>query len=81
MKNYKITTPSGRSRLVNNVSKQVEKRLTDLPNNTKQTVIIDIRGQSVSEEIMDDLYDRIMKKPMVEQILNLKLIRGEARWL
>ncbi|AOP16108.1 hypothetical protein ETA57_15595 [Bacillus licheniformis] len=62
VKNYKITTPSGRSRLVNNVSKQVEKRLTDLPNNTKQTVIIDIRGQSVSEEIMDDLYDRIMKK-------------------
>ncbi|ATH95188.1 MULTISPECIES: ribonuclease YeeF family protein [Bacillus] len=62
VKNYKITTPSGRSRLVNNVSKQVEKRLTELPNNTKQTVIIDIRGQSVSEEIMDDLYDRIMKK-------------------
>ncbi|MDI3409695.1 hypothetical protein QKW52_01500 [Bacillus sonorensis] len=66
---------------MNNVSKQVEKRLTDLPSNTKQTVIIDIRGQSVSEEIMDDLYDRIMKKPMEEQILNLKLIWGEARWL
>ncbi|MCO4849995.1 ribonuclease YeeF family protein [Bacillus vallismortis] len=62
VKNYKITTPSGRSRLVNNVSKQVEKRLTDLPNNTKQSVVIDIRGQSVSEEIMDDLYDKIMKK-------------------
>ncbi|MBW9317260.1 T7SS effector LXG polymorphic toxin [Bacillus subtilis] len=62
VKNYKITTSSGRSRLVNNVSKQVEKRLTDLPGNTKQTIIIDIRGQSVSEEIMDDLYDKIMKK-------------------
>ncbi|MDF2068559.1 hypothetical protein [Bacillus sp. Cr_A10] len=35
VKNYKITTSSGRSRLVNNVSKQVEKRLSDLPNDTK----------------------------------------------
>ncbi|XCS10231.1 hypothetical protein GBG21_12895 [Aeribacillus pallidus] len=62
VKNYKITTPSGRSRLVNNISTQVEKRLSDLPRGTKQTVIIDIRGQNVSEEILDDLYDRIMKK-------------------
>ncbi|MED4906382.1 pre-toxin TG domain-containing protein [Parageobacillus thermoglucosidasius] len=62
VKNYKITTPEGRSRLVNNISTQFEKRLSDLPRGTKQTVIIDIRGQNVSEEILDDLYDKIMKK-------------------
>jgi hypothetical protein len=62
VKNYKITTSSGRSRLVNNVSKQVEKRLSDLPSGTKQSVIIDIRGQNVSDEILDELYEKIMKK-------------------
>jgi len=62
VKNYKITTSSGRSRLVNNVSKQVEKRLSDLPNGTKQSVIIDIRGQNVSDEILDELYGKIMNK-------------------
>ncbi|WP_254178833.1 LXG domain-containing protein [Cytobacillus oceanisediminis] len=62
VKNYKITTSSGRNRLVNNVSKQVEKRLSDLPNGTKQSVIIDIRGQIVSDEILDELYEKIMNK-------------------
>ncbi|WP_445677897.1 hypothetical protein [Psychrobacillus sp. FSL K6-2365] len=62
VKNYKITTSSGRSRLVNNVSKQVEKRLSELPNSTKQSVIIDIRGQNVSDEILDELYEKIMNK-------------------
>ncbi|EWG08813.1 hypothetical protein PBF_22152 [Cytobacillus firmus DS1] len=62
VKNYKITTSSGRSRLVNNVSKQVEKRLSDLPNGTKQSVIIDIRGQNVSDEIIEELYEKIMNK-------------------
>ncbi|QTD39543.1 ribonuclease YeeF family protein [Sporosarcina sp. Te-1] len=62
VKNYKITTSSGRSRLVNNVSRQVEKRISDLPNGTKQSVIIDIRGQNVSDEILDELYEKIMNK-------------------
>ncbi|MFJ7934368.1 T7SS effector LXG polymorphic toxin [Sporosarcina sp. NPDC096371] len=62
VKNYKITTSSGRSSLVNNVSKQVEKRLSDLPSDTKQSVIIDIRGQNVSDEILDELYEKIMNK-------------------
>lgn len=62
VKNYKITTSSGQSRLVNNVSKQVEKRLSDLPSGTKQSVIIDIRGQNVSDEILDGLYEKIMNK-------------------
>lgn len=62
MKNYKITTTSGGSRLVNNVSKQVEKRLSHLPNGTKQSVIIDIRGQNVSDEILEELHEKIMNK-------------------
>ena len=48
--------------MVNNVSKQMEKRINDLPNGTKQTVMIDIRGQNVSDEILDELYEKIMNK-------------------
>lgn len=44
------------------MSKQVEKRLSDLPNGTKQSAIIDIRGQNVSDEILDELYGKIMNK-------------------
>ncbi|BCB02168.1 hypothetical protein [Bacillus sp. KH172YL63] len=63
VKNYKVTTISrGRSRLVNNVSKQVEKRVNDLPKDTKQSVIIDIRGQNVSDETLDEVYKKIMEK-------------------
>ncbi|MET3656329.1 hypothetical protein [Sporosarcina psychrophila] len=62
VENYKITTSSGRSRLVNNVSKQVVKRLRDLSGGSKQSVIIDIRGQNVSDGILDELYGKIMKK-------------------
>jgi len=47
---------------VNNISKQVEKRLSDLPSGTKQSVIIDIRGQNVSDEILEKLYEKIMEK-------------------
>ena len=61
VENYKITTSSGRSRLVNNVSKQVVKRLKDLSGGSKQSVIIDIRGQNVSDGILDELYGKIMK--------------------
>ncbi|MED4401589.1 hypothetical protein [Metabacillus fastidiosus] len=41
------------------MSKQVEKRLIDLPRDTKQSVIIDIRGQNVSDEILDGLYEKL----------------------
>lgn len=47
---------------MNNISKQVEKRLSDLPIGTKQIVIIDIRGQNVSDETLEKLYEKIMEK-------------------
>lgn len=55
VKNYNVTTTSDRSNLVNNVSNQVNKRVSDLPIGTKQTVIIDVRGQNVSRQILREI--------------------------
>ncbi|MCG3088319.1 hypothetical protein L7D49_10350 [Sporosarcina sp. MB25] len=59
VKNYNLTTSSGRSNLIRNVSKQVNKRISDLPEKTKQTVIIDIRGQNVSRDVLRDVKQKI----------------------
>ena len=48
VKNYKVTTPAGRSRLVNNVTKQAKHRSANLKSGTRQQVVIDTRGQNVS---------------------------------
>lgn len=62
IKSYNITTSSGRNNLVNTVSRQYNKRLMELPAGTKQTVMIDIRGQEVAESVMDLLYNEILRK-------------------
>jgi hypothetical protein len=62
IKNYNVTTSTGRSNLANNIEKQYQQRLTNLPAGTKQTVMIDIRGQSVSEQVIDELYNTIVSK-------------------
>ncbi|MBA2871432.1 uncharacterized protein YukE [Anoxybacillus calidus] len=59
VKNYNLTTSSGRSNLVRNVSKQINKRINDLPSGTKQTVIIDVRGQNTSRDVLRDVRNRI----------------------
>lgn len=62
VKNYDVTSSGGRSRLVNNVSNQVNKRINDLPSGTSQTVIIDVRGQNVSNDVLRGIRDSITEK-------------------
>ncbi|MDR6224184.1 DUF4244 domain-containing protein [Desmospora profundinema] len=62
VKNYNVTTSRGRSNLVRNVTKQVEKRRSNLPEGTKQTIIIDVRGQDVSQDELIKLHNRIKEK-------------------
>jgi hypothetical protein len=62
VKNYNLTTSSGRSNLVRNVSKQINKRINDLPSGTKQTVIIDVRGQNISRDVLRDVRNRINER-------------------
>ncbi len=59
VKNYKVTTSSGRSNLIRNVSKQINKRLNDLPEQTKQSVIIDVRGQNGTRDVLRDIKHKI----------------------
>ena len=62
IKNYNIENASGRSNLARNIDKQYYQRIENLPNGTKQSVMIDIRGQSVSDEVLSELYDEIMRR-------------------
>ena len=62
IKNYNITSSSGRSNLASNIEKQYLQRLDNLPAGTNQSVMIDIRGQNVSDEALESLYNNIMKR-------------------
>lgn len=62
IKNYNVETPSGRSNLARNIEEQYFQRLKDLPEGTQQTVLIDIRGQNVSDFDLQALYDNIMRR-------------------
>jgi len=47
VKNYNLETSSGRSSLQAELARQYNQRLVDLPPGTKQTTVIDIRGQNI----------------------------------
>ena len=57
IKNYNISTSSGRSSLKGNINKQYNQRLDNLPEDTLQTIIIDIRGQDVPKKTIEQLAD------------------------
>ncbi|KZD43238.1 LXG domain-containing protein [Bacillus cereus] len=62
VKNYDLSTSSKRSNLVRVIVKQVNDRVDNLPVGTKQTVIIDIRGQTVPEDALFDIVRKIREK-------------------
>ena len=62
VKNYNVETSSGRNSLINNVSSQIKKRLTNLPEGTEQTVVIDVRCQEYNLEILRDIKNKIIEK-------------------
>lgn len=72
VKNYKVTTPEGRSRLIRNVTNQINKRINDLPEKTGQTIIIDVRGQNVSNDVLRGIRDKILEKSEVDVNIQFK---------
>jgi hypothetical protein len=62
VKNYDVTTSAGRSRLVSNVTRQAESRGANLPEGTSQTVRIDVRGQNVTVDQLNELASRIASR-------------------
>ena len=62
VKNYNVESANGRSNLARNIEKQYYQRIQNLPEGTKQSVLIDIRGQNVSDADLNALYDAIMQR-------------------
>ena len=60
VKNYNVQTAAGRSALVRNVTQQAIERATHLPPGTQQRLIIDVRGQEISNELRQQLVERIV---------------------
>jgi len=69
VKNYKIDNPQGKSRLKKELTRQYNDRVKELPPNTKQTAIIDTRGQNISLKELKNLKNDIQKNAK-----NLKII-------
>jgi hypothetical protein len=65
VKNYNVQTASGRSSLVNNVSNQVNQRATHLPSGTNQKVVVDVRGQNVSNAQLKEIRNSILENSNV----------------
>jgi type VII secretion system ESX-1 substrate len=61
-KNYDVTTSAGRSRLIRNVTGQAKQRLANLPEGTTQSLTVDVRGQAVTPETLDELASRIASR-------------------
>lgn len=62
VKNYTITTSSGRNNLVNNVIEQYNHRVGILPENTKYEVLIDVRGQAWTQDMLNEVSVRIAQR-------------------
>ncbi|WP_420841908.1 RHS repeat domain-containing protein [Fimbriiglobus ruber] len=62
VKNYEVTSAEGRNNLVKNVTDQAKERLGNLPSGTAQKVVLDVRGQKVSREVLDTLVEDIVKQ-------------------
>ena len=62
IKNYDVMSAKGRNNLVKNVEKQYYERVGGLPDGTSQSVIIDIRGQKITDADLSDLYYNILKR-------------------
>ncbi|NHZ93952.1 hypothetical protein F2P45_33905 [Massilia sp. CCM 8733] len=62
MKNYNLTTASGRSSLVSSVSAQAIHRAANLPLGDIQKIVLDVRGQNVSTVELNRVVGRIQQK-------------------
>jgi hypothetical protein len=62
VKNYDISRPGGIGALTRDISKQAKERAVQLPVNTVQRVMIDVRGQALSLDARRKIENDIVKK-------------------
>ncbi len=72
IKNYNVTTSSGRNSLINIVVKQFEDRIKHLPEGVKQTVLIDVRGQTVTKETLKQIKEEITQRTFGQIVLYIR---------
>jgi hypothetical protein len=58
-KNYRIETPAGRQRLVRTLGRQLRHRARQLPTGTRQIVVVDVRGRSITHTQQEALATQI----------------------
>jgi len=59
VKNYNLTTERGVKSMLKNVVGQIRQRQSNLPKNTVQNVVLDVRGQDLSTKQMMDVKSRL----------------------
>ena len=74
VKNYNVTTASGLRSLKNNILTHAEERRAHLPENTKQTVVLDVRGQGLSYEGLLRVYSELRRD--TEEYIGIKISFG-----
>lgn len=62
IKNYNVESTNSRSNLARNIETQYSQRIENLPDGTKQAVLIDVRGQNVSISALLVLYNDIIQR-------------------
>lgn len=60
VKNYNLETSSGRRNMQAELTRQYNQRLTNLPQGTKQTAVVDVRGQNVSPQDLVNIEQNIV---------------------
>lgn len=59
VKNYLLNSASNRSNVVYKLKNQITYRAGQLPPGSRQTIVLDVRGQSVSREVLKELKRKI----------------------
>ena len=58
-KNYSLTSEKGIKSMIRNVTKQVRQRQSNLPKNTNQNIVIDVRGQNLNAKQLMTIKSRL----------------------
>jgi RHS repeat-associated protein len=59
VKNYSLTTEKGIKSMISNVTKQVRQRQSNLPKNTTQNIVLDVRGQNLNAKQLMTIKSRL----------------------
>lgn len=73
VRSYNIQNESGRAMLIKDVTTRSQKMKANLPTGTKQTIVIDARGRSISNRDLKDLY--MKAKCALDSDVEIKFIR------